>query len=171
MDAVVGAADADIAAGFLHDDDEDGADVDARRGRDGFDGAVDQLDFGVARVKFHEARILRPQRRVGCPLGWVGVCGCGAGVGYEVAAAVAAALGADDLAVAALGWGWSATVAAIVVVVAATREVDGLTNLEGGWVDARVGGLEGVDGDAEFLGDGPEGVAGLDGVAHIASGG
>lgn len=169
MDAVVGAADADVAAGFLHDDDEDGADVDARRGRDGFDGAVDQLHFGVARVKFHEAGILRPQRRVGRPLGWVGVCGCGAGVGYEVAAAVAAALGADDLTVAALGWGWSTAVAAVVVTT--TREVDGLTNLEGGWVNARVGGLEGVDGDAEFLGDGPEGVAGLDGVAHFASGG
>lgn len=95
----------------------------------------------------------------------VGVGGSWAGVGDEVAASGGPAGGAGDAAVG--GWeGAAAAVVATAVVAAGGGEVDDLADLEGGGVDARVGGLEGVDGDAEFLGDGPEGVAGLDGVGH-----
>lgn len=126
---------------------------------------MDGGDFRGRVVEGHEGGVLGPEGGIRGPLAGVREGGGGAGVGDVAAAAVAAAGGADDGAVSAAAA--AAAAGGAVVVTAAAGEVDDLTDLEGGGVDAWVGGLEGVEGDAEFLADGPEGVAGLDGVAHL----
>lgn len=161
-DAVVGGGDADVAAGFLNDDAEDAADVDAALARDLLDGLVDVVDLGVAVVELHERAVHAPERGVRGPLARVRVGRGGAGVVDVSAAAVGAAGGADDLAV-----GLGRVVVGARVVGAAAGEVDDLADLQGGWVDARVGGFEGTDGGAVVFGNLPEGVALFDGVRHF----
>ena len=98
-DAVVGGADADVAAGFLHDDAEDDAGVDAGLGRDLLDGGLDEAHFARAVVEGHEGRVCRPQLleagpgvRVGEVRGRAAVGDVGAA--HARAAVVAAAWGA-----------------------------------------------------------------------------
>lgn len=92
-DAVVGRADADVAAGFLHDDAEDGAGVDAGFGRDTLDGGLDVGDFAGAVVEGHEGGVLRPEGVIVGPGAWVREPGGRAAV-VDVAPADAARSGA-----------------------------------------------------------------------------
>ena len=89
-DAVVGLADADVAAGFLHDDAQDDARVDAGFGRDPLDGGLDVRDFAGAVVKGHEGGVLRPEGVEVGPVAWVWEPGGGAAV-VDVAPAHGAA--------------------------------------------------------------------------------
>ena len=154
-DAVVGRADADVAAGFLHDDAQDDARVDAGFGRDPLDGGLDVGDFAGAVVEGHEGGVLRPEGVEVGPVAWVWEPGGGATV-VDVAPADAAGPGA---AAARGGRGSSGA-----------GEVDDLADLEAAGVHAGVGGFDGADGGAVRLGDGPEGVAGFDGVRHFVVG-
>ena len=97
-DAVVRRADADVAAGFLHDDAQDDARVDAGFGRDPLDGGLDVRDFAGAVIEGHEGGILRPERVEVGPVAWVWEPGGGTAV-VDVAAADAAGSGA------AAAWG------------------------------------------------------------------
>ena len=154
-DAVVGGADAHVAAGFLHDDAQDDARVDAGFGRDSLDGGLDVGDFAGAVVEGHEGGVLRPEGVEVGPVAWVREPGGRAAV-VDVAPAHAAGSGAA----AARGGGGSS----------GAGEVDDLADLEAAGVYAGVGGFEGADGGAVGLGDGPEGVAGFDSVRHFVVG-
>ena len=92
-DAIVGRADADVAAGFLHDDAQDDALVDAGFGRDPGDGGSDVGDFAGAVVEGQEGGVLRPEGVVVGPGAWVREPGGRAAVG-DVAPAHAAGSGA-----------------------------------------------------------------------------
>ena len=92
-DAVVGGADADVAAGFLHDDAEDGAGVDAGLGGHLLDGGLDEADFAGAVVEGHQGRVLRPELLVTGPGAWVGEVGGRAAVRDVAAADTGAARG------------------------------------------------------------------------------
>lgn len=118
--------------------------VDARLLGDGLDGALDEGDLGVRVVQLHQALVGVPEVVIGGPLGRVREVGRGPAV-VDVARASARRRRAA----------------------AAAGEVDDLADLELRGVHARVGSLEGREGDAMRLGDGEEGVAGLDCVAHF----
>ena len=91
-DAVVRGADADVAAGFLHDDAQDDALVDAGLGADLLNGLLDEVDFAGAVVEGHEGGVLRPEGVVAGPVFGVGEVGGWAAV-LDVAAADAGTVG------------------------------------------------------------------------------
>ena len=88
-DAIVRRADADVAAGLLHDDAQDDARVDAGFGRDRLDGGLDVGDFAGAVIEGHESGVLRPEGIVVGPVAWVWEPGGGTAV-VDVAPANAA---------------------------------------------------------------------------------
>lgn len=138
-DAVVRGADADVAAGLLHDDAEDDAAVDAGLGGDLLNGSLDEGDFAGAVVEGHQGGVLGPEGLVAGPGVWVGEVGSWAAV-WDVATTDGGTIVAR-------------------AVVAAAGEVDDLADLKRAGVHSRVGGLNGADGGTVRLGDGPEGVA------------
>ena len=154
-DAIVRRADADVTAGFLHDDAQDDTLIDAGFRRDPLDGGLDVCDFAGAVVEGHEGGVLRPEGVVVRPVAWVRESGGGTAV-VDVAPAHAAGSGA------AAAWGGGGSSGA--------GEVDDLADLEAAGVHAWVRGFEGADCGAVGLGDGPEGVAGYDGVRHFVVG-
>ena len=158
--AVVSSPDTNIAAGFLHDDAKDTANVDAGLGAYFLDGRLDETDFLGGGVEFHERAVLLPESVVRGPFvaRWVG--GCGTVVVDVASTAVGTAVGANDFAV-------SATVAAFRGRRRAfAGELDFLADLEGLGIEAWVGVFEGLEADAVCFGDLKEGVAAFDCVAH-----
>ena len=140
-DTVVGGTDADVAAGFLHDDAKDDAGIDAGLRGDTLNGSLDEADLAGAVVEGHQGGVLGPKGVIVGPGAGVWKVGGRAAV-WDVAATDAGAAGG--------GGGWGASGA---------REVDDLANSEGAGVYAWVGSLEGADGGTVGLGDGPQGVA------------
>lgn len=138
--------DADVATRLLDDDAQDDTVVDARRLGDGLDRRLDERDLGVRVVELHQALVLLPEIVPAGPRVGVREVGRGPAV-VDVALA-----GAGRRAAAAVG---------------ASGQLEDLADLELLGVDARVGGLEGLEGDSMALGDGEEGVACLDCVAHF----
>ena len=145
-DAVVGGADADVAAGFLHDDAEDDAGVDAGLGGDFGNRFLDEADFAGAVVEGHQGGVLGPEGLVAGPGAWAWEVGSGAAV-LDIATTDAGTGRAW-----VVGWavGWGAPSAG---------EFDDLTNMERTRAYSRVGGLDGRDRGTVALSDGPEGVA------------
>ena len=152
-DAVVGGADADVAPGFLHDDAEDDALVDAGLRADFLDGLFDEADFAGAVVEGHQGGVLGPEGLVAGPGVWVGEAGSWAAV-LDIGTTDAAWTGGTAV-VAAWGGGFTA------------GEVNDLADVKGTRVDSRVGGLDCGDGSTVRLSDGPEAVARFDGIRHF----
>lgn len=137
-DTVVRGANADVAAGFLHDDAQDDAAVDAGLGGDLLNGSLDEGDFAGAVVERHQGGVLGPEGLVAGPGVWV----------WEVGSWPAVL----DVATTDGGRG-------VGTAVAAAGKVDDLADLKRAGVHSRVGGLDGADGGTVRLSDGPEGVA------------
>ena len=91
-DAVVRGPDADVAAGFLHDDAQDDALVDAGLGADLVNGFLDEVDLAGAVVEGHERGVLGPEGLVAGPILGVGEVGGRAAV-LDIAAADAGTAG------------------------------------------------------------------------------
>ena len=79
-DAVVRGTDADVAAGFLHDDAQDDAFVDAGLGADFLNGLLDEVDLAGAVVEGHELGVLGPEGVVAGPVLGVGEVGSWAAI-------------------------------------------------------------------------------------------
>lgn len=135
-DAVVRGANADVAAGFLHDDAKDDAAVDAGLGGDLLNGSLDEGDFAGAVVEGHQGGVLGPEGLVAGPGVWVWEVGSWAAV-----------------------WDVATTDGGTTRAGVAAGEVDDLADVKRAGVHSRVGGLNGADGGTVCLGDGPEGVA------------
>ncbi len=89
--AVVRGTNTDVTAGFLHDDAEDSASVDAGLGGDLLDGSLDEADLAGAVVEGHEGGVLGPEGIVAGPGAWVGEVGSWAAV-LDIATAGASAV-------------------------------------------------------------------------------
>ena len=63
-DAVVGGSHTDIASGLLHDDAKDSSDVEISFAGNSLDGVLDEVNFRVRIVEFHQRCILIPEEGV-----------------------------------------------------------------------------------------------------------
>ena len=68
---VGGGTNADVAAGFLHDDAKDSAGIDAGLGGHLLDGSFDEADLAGAVVEGHQGGVLGPEGIVVCPGAWI----------------------------------------------------------------------------------------------------
>lgn len=135
--------DANVATRLLHDDAQDNTVVDTGLLGDGLDRLLDERDLGIRVVELHQPLVVLPELVIAGPLGRVREVGRGPAV-VHVALALARLRTA-----------------------AGAGELQDLADLELLGVHAGVGGLERLEGDSMALGDGEEGVAGLDCVAHF----
>ena len=95
---VVGGTDADVAAGFLHDDAEDGAGIDAGLGGDLLNSGLDKVDLARAVVEGHQGGVLGPELLVAGPGARVGEVGSWAAVCDIATADAGAARGTGAIA-------------------------------------------------------------------------
>lgn len=155
VDAIVGAFNSNVPTGFLHDDAQDGAHVNARFPRYGFDGLLDEADLAIAVVKLHQSYIARPQARVLLPLAPIREVRSWAAVLDVPTAALGTSVATGNVSIA--GWG----------IALLGGEFDHLADLEACWVNAWVCSLERLERYSMIFGDFGKGIASFDGVcAH-----
>ena len=96
VDSIIGRTHTNVPRRFLHDDAQDGANVDAGLPSDSFDGLLDVGNFALAVVEFHQLGVAFPEEVVLLPATPIREVGRAPAVVFVPSAALSASLGAGN---------------------------------------------------------------------------